>query len=202
MSFHPYRKEVLEAIARRTILEYDPCLLCEPCAIPVELIIEKRFDLTLEYHYIRKNGRVLGETVFLDTSVPIFNAETQSYELTPVKGGTIIVDAGLLNSRSDGRLRYTCAHELAHWLIHKEIYCSSGETAAMTKTLRSSEADANMERQADRLSSYLLMPGGLVKKAFYSAACLPGDSINALSEQFGVSCQAMKIRLTEMRLVD
>lgn len=202
MSFCPYRKEVLEAIARRTILEYDPCLLGEPCAIPVELIIEKRFDLTLEYHYIRKNGRVLGETVFFDTSIPVFNTEARKYELTPVKGGTIIIDASLLNSRSDGRLRYTCAHELAHWLIHKEIYYGSGEIAAMTKTIRSSETDINIERQADRLGGYILMPSGLIKKAFYRGTHLPCESINALADQFGVSRQAMKIRLKEMRLID
>ena len=202
MSFYPYRKEALEAIARRAILEYDAFLLSEPCAIPVELMIEKRFDLIMEYHYIRKNGRVLGETVFVDTSVPIFDNDTKKYELAPVKGGTIIIDASLLNSRSDGRLRYTCAHELAHWLIHKEIYCGSGETAAMTKMARSSEADVSIERQADCLGSYLLMPGGLIKKAFYRNMNLTGDIITVLAEQFGVSRQAMKIRLTGMRLID
>lgn len=203
MSIYPYRKEVLETIARRALLEYDPCLLYEPCAIPVELIIEKRFDLTLEYHYIRKNGRVLGETVFLDTPIPIFNSEARKYELAPIKGGTIIVDASLLNIRNDGRLRYTCAHELAHWLIHKDFYIRLGETAAMTKTIsKSSEADMTIERQADRLGSYLLMPSGLIKKAFHRGSRLPDESINTLADQFGVSRQAMKIRLTEMRLID
>ena len=31
-------------------------------------------------------------------------------------------DASLLRCRTQGRLRFTAAHELAHWLIHQELY--------------------------------------------------------------------------------
>jgi hypothetical protein len=165
-------------------------------------MIEKRYDLLLEFHCIRQNGRVLGETVFHDTAVPVFNTATREYELTPVKGGTIIIDASLLNNRGDGRLRYTCAHELAHWLIHREFYANLGETAAMTKTARSSESDTAIEWQADRLGGYLLMPGGIVKRAFYRNMRTPGDKTLLLAEQFCVSRQAMEIRLKEMHLIN
>ena len=35
-----------------------------PQAVPIETIIETKFDLTLEYHCLRKNGSILGETIF------------------------------------------------------------------------------------------------------------------------------------------
>ena len=34
-------------------------------AVPIETIIETKFDLTLEYHCLRKNGSILGETILM-----------------------------------------------------------------------------------------------------------------------------------------
>jgi Zn-dependent peptidase ImmA (M78 family) len=202
MSVHPYRKEALEAIARKIITGYDSRLLNVPSAIPIEAIIEQVYGLTIEYQYIRNNGRVLGETVFEDAIVAIYDRENSGgYKLMPVKAGTVIIDASLLSNRADGRLRFTCAHELAHWVLHKEFYSSLGETAAMTKGVRSSEADNQIERQADRLGCYLLMPKGTVKKAFFSAVGNIESRIISLADLFGVSRQAMKIRLDEMGLL-
>jgi Zn-dependent peptidase ImmA (M78 family) len=85
-------------------------------------------------------------------------------------------------------------------VIHKELYTATGETAAMTKTARSSEADKAIEWQADRLGSYLLMPKGVVKKAFYQNRS-SHNIVNKLAQLFGVSRKAMEIRLDEMRLL-
>jgi len=195
MSIYPYRKEALEALARKVISQYDPRLLHAPSPIPVESIIEQ------VYQFIRSNGRVLGETVFETAMVPIYERDRGGYKLIPVKAGTVIIDASLIHNRGDGRFRFTCAHELAHWVLHKEFYTQRGETAAMTSVVRSSETDAAIERQADRLGCYLLMPKGAVKMAFYNTNGSAGNKTTALAELFGVSRQAMQIRLEEMRLL-
>ena len=45
-----YRLEAIETIGRKILLEYDRTLLeGPPQAIPVETIIETKFNLTLEY---------------------------------------------------------------------------------------------------------------------------------------------------------
>lgn len=196
-----YRTEALETIARMVISKHDPFLLDAPAPIPVETIMERIYGLKLEFQFIRNNGRVLGETVFEDAMVPIYERKNQEgYKLIPVKAGTVIIDASLIGNRGDGRFRYTCAHEPAHWVIHKELYTQSGETAAKTLAARSSEADKAIEWQADRLGSYLLMPKGVVKMAFYrSRNC--GAVIDTLAQLFGVSHQAMEIRLNEMCLL-
>ena len=197
-----YRNDTLEAIARKVISQYDPSLLMNPVPVPVETIIEKVYGLTLEFQYIRNNGRVLGETVFENAVVPIYSREGErGYKLVPVNAGTVIIDASLLSCRGDGRFRYTCAHELAHWVLHKEFYTSLGETAALSKAVRSSEIGTMIERQADRLSSYLLMPKGAVKTAFFLNKQTTGDVIRTLAEIFQVSRQAMEIRLKEMQLL-
>lgn len=196
-----YREQTLEAIARRVIKEYDPMLLSEPTAIPIEDIIEKQYGLIIDYQYIRNNGRILGETVFDDTWVAVYDKANREYVLIPVRGGTIIVDASLLNCKNDGRFRFTCAHELAHWLIHQEIYAGSGKAATMTKkAVKSSEESIVTERQADKLGCFLLMPSGQVKRAFYRIVRSAPDPAAELAERFDVSRQAMEIRLKEMRL--
>lgn len=196
-----YRSEALETIARSVISKYDGSLLNAPVPIPVETIMEMVYGLKLDFQFIRNNGRVLGETVFEDMAVPIYERENhEGYKLIPVTAGTVLIDASLISNRGDGRFRYTCAHELAHWVIHKGFYTQSGETAAMTKAVRSSEADKAIEWQADRLGSYFLMPKGVVKMAFYRNRS-DRNVIDILAEMFGVSHTAMEIRLNEMRLL-
>lgn len=192
--------ETLEVIARKIITAYDPSLLHTPSFIPVESILERAYGLTLEFQYIRKNGRILGETVFEDAQVPIYEHKNkEGYKLIPVKAGTVIIDASLVNQRSTGRFRYTCAHELAHWVIDKDYFTQLGLTAAMTKAVRSSETDIAVERQADRLACRILMPRVMVKRAFQVNR--NSNAIETLMDLFGVSRQAMKIRLEELNLL-
>lgn len=62
MSVPKYRLDAIETIGRKILQEYDPALLDgPPQAVPIETIIETKFDLTLEYHCLRKNGSILGE---------------------------------------------------------------------------------------------------------------------------------------------
>lgn len=195
------RPELLEAIARNTLKKYDESLVSgyDAKEVPIEDIIES-MGLSLEYQYIRNNGRILGETVFDDAYVPIYNMDEKRYELIFVERGTIILDASLLRCRTRGRHRFTAAHELAHWLIHQELYSGTGDAAAMLKSLsKSSEADRRIELQADMLASALLLPISQVKKAFYRTS--GEDRVSRLAAQFGVSNQTMEIRLRNHHLI-
>ena len=195
------RPELLEAIARKTLKSYDPALVSSLPAVcvPIEDIIES-MGLSLEFKYIRNNGRILGETVFDDSYIPLYDMERHKYELVYMQRGTIILDASLLRCRTDGRLRFTAAHELAHWLIHQELYAGSGSMAAMLKSIsKSSEEDKAIERQADMLAGALLMPMGQIKRQFYRISAK--DKVSAMADLFGVSRQAMEIRLTEHHLL-
>ena len=195
------RPEFLEALARTTLKNYDESLVSgfKAKEVPIEEIIES-MGLSLEYQYIRNNCRILGETIFDDSYIPIYNMDEKRYELIFVERGTIILDASLLKDKVRGRHRFTAAHELAHWLIHQELYSGSGDTAAMLKNLKkSSEVDRKIEYQADMLASALLLPINQVKKAFYRTS---GESrVSQLALKFGVSKQAMEIRLKNHHLI-
>ena len=194
-----YRASALEAIARKTLTAYDPLLLHgHPSAVPIEKIAQ-HIGLCIEYQCLRKNGLILGETVFDDAYVPVYFTDMRRYELIPVAGGTIILDESLLRCRGDGRLRFTCAHEIAHWLLHKELYAGTGQTAAHVDLRKSSEVYPTVERQADMLATALLMPTSQVKRAFY-ALRNEYDPAATLAALFEVSKQAMGIFLREHSL--
>ena len=202
MSFYHYRDAALETIARNIIKKYDPSLLSAPASIPVEDIMEQLYGLRIEFQYIRNNGRILGETVFDNALVAIYDKEYKEYTLIPIKSGTVIIDASLIDCRNDGRFCYTCAHELGHYVLHQDIYTGSGMAAAMLdKPLKSSDADKAIERQADRLGCFLLMPAGTVKMAFHRFGRNQPDPALALSKVFEVSREAMQYRLKEMGLL-
>lgn len=155
-----YREQALEGIAREVITAYDPNLYYGvPRMIPIEDIIEAQ-GITLEYQCLRKTGCVLGETVFDDGGAIIYDYDIPGYTVIAVKGGTILIDSSLCREdASTGRLRFTCAHELAHWLLHKRLYSGTGESAAMmTGTNIVRTQNSALEMQANLLGSILLMP--------------------------------------------
>lgn len=67
-----YRLDAIETIGRKILLEYDRTLLeGPPQAIPIETIIETKFDLILEYQPFAKMGTSL-EKPFLMTERPFY----------------------------------------------------------------------------------------------------------------------------------
>ena len=197
-----FNEQAFEAIARNILKRFNPDLLSNPQAIPIEDIIEKMYGLRIEYQYIRNNGRILGETIFDDVYVGVYDMEKWEYVPIFVTKGTIIIDARLLTTRYQGRLRFTCAHELAHWLIHHDVFSGTGDTAALTKEgLKSSDSNPIIERQADILASTLLMPAGHIKLAFNRNFRTSTDIVSDMATTFQVSKQAMSIRLKTCGLI-
>ena len=157
MSVPQIRIAAIEAIARKILMEYDPSLLeGEPCAIPIETIIETKFDLILEYHILRKNGSILGETIFDDGAVILYDQYQHEYRLIGVKAGTILINERLCEPQSLGRLRFTCGHELAHWVLHKKLYTGTGDVAAYDGNSSTDESNGIIERQADAMATQIL----------------------------------------------
>ena len=195
-----YQEQALENIARQTLCGYDPRLYYgPPSAIPIEDMIEAQ-GVSLEYQYLRKNGRILGKTIFDSGLEAVYDMENHKYTLFPVEAGTILIDASLCEEdASTGRLRFTCAHELAHWLLHKQLYSGTGEGAA----LLAASSEDGLEVQANMLGSAILMPIAQVKRCFYQLCRgrQPRQIVEDMAKVFQVSKQAMRIRLTNHRLL-
>lgn len=191
-----YRKEALELVANNLLKNYKfgKYLNGTPQAVPIEAIVEMEYGLNIEYLSLRKSGKVLGQTVFEDCLVPFYDKKLGIYNVVKAQAGTIFIDDSLLAPEMEGRLRYTLAHELAHWLLHQKIYGNTSQAAAKI----SESFDSGMEWQADTLAAAILLPKKQVKRAFYS---MDGEKIEALAELFCVSHQAMRICLKSHNLV-
>ncbi len=149
----------------------------------------------------------------------------------------IVIDQSLdpqVNPHMLGRYNFSIAHEAGHWVLHAEdlLARESGEGLFPVKSdptvlCRSSQKN-EIERQADRFASYLLMPHDLVLEVWhntYGSDAKPQnvyEELKQLRENFGyppdyrrVSCQtakdfakifavsseAMQIRLEELKLI-
>jgi hypothetical protein len=90
------------------------------------------------------------------------------------------------------RQRFTVAHELAHFLLHRDMI---GNGVTDDVLYRSTLSDSR-EAQANRLAADLLMPSALVDNWLERARSLRvEDPVLFISDKFGVSVAAMKIRL-------
>lgn len=204
MSIPQIRTEAIEAVGRKILMEYDPSLLSgQPCPVPIETIIETKFDLILEFHTLRKNPKILGEIIFDDGAVVLYDQIQRQYRMIAVRAGTILIDERLCDPSKLGRLRFTCAHELAHWVLHKKLYSGTGDVAAYNGNVSSDESHGIIERQADTLASALLMPLPQIKKCFYRLRIGRTDEqlIVEMANIFEVSKQAMQIRLKSRNLI-
>lgn len=195
-----YREQALEGIARRVLTAHDSALYYgPPTATPIEDMIEAH-GLVLEFQCLRKNGRILGKTIFDDGWEAVYDLDNREYTLFPVKAGTILIDISLCcEDAGAGRLRFTCAHELAHWILHKKLYIGTGVSAAMAPAVQ----EDDMEIQANILGSALLMPMPQVKRCFYQLRAGRGRQalVADMADVFQVSRQAMRIRLENHNLL-
>lgn len=106
-------------------------------------------------------------------------------------------------AESENRQRFTAAHELAHYLLHRDLLGDGKRMHRHIDTLYAGgdqEGDVIFKRsheiEANRIAAQIVMPRTLVKTRFAETA-----DASALAAQFGVSKAAMEIRLKTLGLV-
>ena len=152
------------------------------------------------------------------TSIDPIQVIARHWDSTPVPIDAIIADMGLPLSynalgddisgyieRANGsykivvnsahartRQRFTAAHELGHYIYHRDLL---GEGVGDNRAYRSEGTDLpnpNIrpihERQANSFAANVLMPRHRLSNVL-------GQTTAALAQQFGVSQEAMRIRL-------
>ncbi len=176
--------------------------------VPVEYIIEGFLELELDdLNPKDTNSDKLGELYIED--------------------GRIVVDSSLEDQ--EGRYHFTLAHEVGHWVLHKDIYLKDKNQLSLLEEkkgpsiiCRKSEQKKAEEWQADYFAGALLMPKrmlmdvlreenrkktawvydhqvkrlwGLEKEDYYRSVA------SLYNQRFGVSVQAMQIRLEQLGLL-
>jgi len=117
--------------------------------------------------------------------------------------GVVFVNADDIVSRK----RYSAAHELGHFLLHRDAMHGGRWIADEPKTIRDVNDDATKrhEWEANRFAAELLMPAGVCRaRAERLRADLPGVPASVLVHRLAadllVSREAMGYRLKQMRV--
>lgn len=99
------------------------------------------------------------------------------------------------------RIRYTIAHELGHYILHRDIVEAfvDHEINLYRKPpsleLATDQSSAMMEVQANMYAAALLMPESAIRDQY---ACT--QDIHAMAKKFGVSREAMGHRISNLGL--
>lgn len=93
------------------------------------------------------------------------------------------------------RQRFTLAHELAHFLLHRDKIVAEGGWSENV-LLRAPNQPVQIEYEANRLASDLVIPSHLLAQATadYNGP-MTSEVIEDLARRFGVSTAAMEIKL-------
>jgi hypothetical protein len=210
-------------LAEKAIEDHAELLLAEwaekhgPVAtppVPIEDILELHLELAFAIDDLQTalgHADVLGGIWFGERLIKIDRSLDPSVE-----------------PRMLGRYRFTLAHEVGHWRLHRQHLMNDPSARSLFQqacepafVCRSSNSPRE-EVQANLFASYVLMPRRLVHAAWFEwrTTCDPvalSDLVAAdkhpdedmvleqfcrpLAERFQVSAQAMRIRLENMKLL-
>jgi hypothetical protein len=170
-------KKRLERAAEKLLLDFGS--VSKP-PVPVEDILERHLGFALTFAdlaAIFERGGVLGATWMGSREVVI------DQQLDPD-----------VHPESEGRFRFTLAHEIGHCVLH-------GASLGLLPTTLSTELRLTknpIEWQADYFASCLLMPRELLLGACEQFQGSTLMLVPCLAQRFEVSEQALQIRLAEL----
>jgi hypothetical protein len=132
-------------------------------------------------------ARALGIEVKSATLRPRISGQIQRSE-TSASGYRIRIN----RHEAAARQRFTIAHEIAHYLLHREHIGDGIEDSILYRSTLSDQREA----EANRLGAHLLMPEKSVIQAMRDLGGKSTPRVAALlAEEFNVSEAAMSIRL-------
>jgi predicted transcriptional regulator len=98
----------------------------------------------------------------------------------------------VINGRDNPkRQRFTMAHEVAHYVLHRDLL----ENGLVDDALYRSSLSDEYERQANRFAAQILLPAPALRAAYRT-----NKALASLAQAFNVSDAALRIRLSELGL--
>jgi Zn-dependent peptidase ImmA (M78 family) len=122
-----------------------------------------------------------------------------------IKNNEVVI--GVNEKHHPNRQRFTIAHEFGHYLLHRNLSnIFFDESLVFFRDEQSSEGSKYQEIEANNFAAELLIPEKLLRqKIIQQPVDAFDDSDNSLIQQlakdFGVSIQALTIRLTKLGLI-
>jgi Zn-dependent peptidase ImmA (M78 family) len=184
-----YRLYELERIAADALRDAKVCV--KGRRVDIERLILEKFKLKIEsFADLRRRWDAYA---FIDTTAKV-----------------IFIDADLMNEdRFEKKYRFTLAEELAHFLIHRELFinCHTAEDRMRIEDMLDEQTLLYMESNAKALASAILMPKACVEPLVESLAgkfvdaeghILVDKLASTLAEEYDVNVQAAKRRMRNL----
>lgn len=173
----------------------------------------RRDEITERAQQLIANSKITSPPVPVEKLIQVCGARTVFRSLDDGVSGFVLREKGTtpivgINSyHSSVRQRFTMAHELGHLLLHKTSKIHIDETDFFIKfrDAQSSDGSDRDEREANGFAAALLMPDAFLKTDLRKLGDIglhDDQKLQALAKRYGVSLQAMLIRLTSLRLIE
>lgn len=214
-------RDAFENEATKFLEKYYPLALQEPVAVPIRKIAEDMGLSVIEDSLLSSELDIFGLVVFEDGNIKDKN---KNIVIRNAKRGTVLIDPRVYYERTLGTVNFTIAHECFHWYRHqpyhalmkmlgandelgKIIQCSIGSNAKDSEKWKAVDW---MEWQANGVAPRILMPTNtakikiseLVEKYHIHFDGTDGylieEMISELADFYGLSKQAVKMRIREM----
>lgn len=137
-----------------------------------------------------------------------FDDETSGLIYVDPNSGYAVI--GLNVNHSKTRQRFTLAHELGHFLLHKQqsggLHVDDQDFFLRFRDHHSSDGSDRDEREANAFAAELLMPSVFLErdtKKLQDGVSLSDETVlRELASTYGVSLQALSFRLVNLGIID
>ncbi|MDK8352335.1 ImmA/IrrE family metallo-endopeptidase [Actinotignum sanguinis] len=220
MAHKVYKNIELDVIVERLLEEMGEVdALSGLAALDIEHFAEFRLNADIEYRCLSEDGKTLGMTVLSNGPVEVWDKENKRPLVVAATANTIMLDLESEHCITEGKARFTLAHECGHLFLHRPLEpdsCPDSRTLVAkcgvdfyTRPTNSRRDEQFRERQADRLAAALLMPVSGVRAVVnkYERECAEDPFASAIPIQshiadvFNVSQEAARIRLECLNLI-
>jgi Zn-dependent peptidase ImmA (M78 family) len=144
------------------------------------------------------------DKIDLDKICNHFNIDVKSEKMDINISGLIVVKDNKSFIRYNTqepveRKRFTIAHELGHFVLHKEtpLFVDKGDKI-LYRDFNSSTGELTKEREANNFAASLLMPKRFLENELKKIPKTEKEPIEYLAKIFNVSVQAMSYRLSNL----
>ena len=214
-------RDAFENEATKFLEKYYPLALQEPVAVPIRKIAEDMGLSVIEDSLLSSELDIFGLVVFEGGNIKDKN---KNIIIRNAKRGTVLIDPRVYYERTLGTVNFTIAHECFHWYRHqpyhalmkmlgandelgKIIQCSIGSNAKDSEKWKAVDW---MEWQANGVAPRILMPTNTAKIKISELigkyhihfdgtdGYLIEEMISELADFYGLSKQAVKMRIREM----
>ena len=152
-------------------------------------------DVATITEYAKSHGMYDGDIINLDRAISMFSDIKVDYvPMSQAQSGQLCYNDGIWNISINSlhnkkRQRFTLAHEIGHYILHKEKNSEFKDTIMFRN-----EVLDPMEYKANEFAGELLMPENNLREYIKNGT----RNIGELANIFGVSAAAMKYRIISL----